>query len=369
MFNLLISRSVFFDVDYSIRPEMFDLVNLIKGKEIQIYIVSRTKEKYKEILVENNLENIKFGNRGKLSRKIIEDNKNFMFLGSVDQDIYIAANNKLLLINPTWIDVEENIDKYGFKLNSVGQVVKCIDILRLETELFYDFSVNEKTRLIAVSNANKFFAVKNENEMIQRYMKTLKFGSNTYQYAVYFHYLTIITGMDEFKDVDYWMSVPSSSGKNDNFVYDLVKQTRYLLNNRRSQELFIRHTPAKKSTSIDKLERIRQGCTRHLDTIQLNPKYKGKLKNSKICVLDDYVTNGASFECVRNLLINEGVSEIILIAIGSFRSLYQKEDVTINGNVYKPGFQYSINSRELIRGKANEKSSEVVNEIYEIIKG
>ncbi|MFJ6032523.1 hypothetical protein ACIQFL_19280 [Bacillus toyonensis] len=372
MFYLLVSRNAFFDDNDNIRKEIFGLLDLIQDKDIQVVLVTRSREKYEKIINDNipNAHKIEYAQRGKLSKKFIDKTtKNFMLIGAVDVDIRIAANNKILLIHPLWIEnVEPNIEKYGFKLRSFKQVVQCIDILNLDNQLFYDFQVDEKTRMIAVSNANKYYVVENEAEMIKKYKNTLKFGNNDYKYAVYFHYLTMIIGMQEFNDVDYWMCVPSSSGTNDNNIYDIVKRTRYLLNNRKSDELFIRHTPSQKSTYMSSSDRINEGCKRHLETIHLNPKYKGKLKGQKICVIDDYVTYGPSFESIRNLLIKEEVSEIILVAIGTFRKPYYKENYKINGNVYEAGFGHSFVNKSVIRGIPNENSSEIINKIHNIIK-
>lgn len=371
-FHLLISRNTFFDNSNTIRSEIFRLLELIKDREVEVILITRNKEKYKKIIDENinDQANIKYGDRGKFSRKFLERSyKNIMFVGAVDEDIRIAANNKILLINPLWItNVEPNVLKYGFQMKNFKQIVNCIDILGLDNELFYDFRVDEKTRLIAVSNANKYYAVENEAEIIKKYMSTLKYGNANYRYAVYFHYLTMITGMEDFHDVDYWMAVPSSTGSNENNIYDIVKRTRYLLNNRKSDELFIRHKPARKSTAMDKSDRIKEGSKRHFETIHLNPKYKGKLKGKKVCIIDDYVTNGPSFESVRNLLIHEEVNEIILVAIGTFQQAYHKEEYKIKGNIYEPGYNYSLIKKNRIYGEANEKSSEIINEIYEIIK-
>ncbi|WP_091585294.1 phosphoribosyltransferase [Alteribacillus bidgolensis] len=69
-----------------------------------------------------------------------------------------------------------------------------------------------------------------------------------------------------------------------------------------------------------------EGAKRHLDTIHLNPEYQGKLKGKKVVVLDDYTANGYSFECARNLLLNQGVKELIFVTIGTFQNVYRKED-------------------------------------------
>ncbi|MCM3034314.1 hypothetical protein [Niallia sp. MER 6] len=49
---------------------------------------------------------IKYGNRAKLSRKVLDSNKNIMLINAVEEDIRIAAkNNKIKLINPAWVEV------------------------------------------------------------------------------------------------------------------------------------------------------------------------------------------------------------------------------------------------------------------------
>lgn len=370
MFYLIISRSAFFNQNDEVRPETYELFRNMGDREIEVLIVTRSSARYKE-LVKREFPNfdIEFVSRGKISRKVFKDvYSNIMLIGAVDEDIRIAANNKILLINPLWIsNVEPNMEKYGFQLNNFRQILQCIDILNLNSEIFYDFQVDEKTRLIAVSNANKYYAVKSEQEMIAKYKSTLKFGNRKYKYAVYFHYLTMVLGMEEFRDIDLWMAVPSSSGSNDNDIYDIVKRTRYLLNNRSSKELFIRHTPAEKSTFMNSTERIRLGATRHLDTIHINPYYKGKLKGKKICILDDYVTYGPSFESIRNLLIREGVSEILLVAIGTFQKEYYKEDYQILGDVYQQGYTYKLIEKNRIIGHPNDNANQMINKIYEII--
>ncbi|MDG4656408.1 hypothetical protein P6P90_03595 [Ectobacillus antri] len=371
MHYLLISRNVFFDDKENIREEIIKFLDTIEHKDIQVVLVTREKQKYQSIIEDKlpNHDKIKYGIRGRLSRKFVDNPKNMILIGAVDEDIRIAANNKILLINPLWIkNVEPKIEKYGFQLRSFSQLIQCIDILNLNNEIFYDFKIDNKTRLIAVSNANKYYAVENEIQMIDRYKKTLKYGNETYRYAVYFHYLTMIIGMEAFNNIDYWMSVPSSTGSNENNIYDIVKRTRYLLNNRRSEELFIRHKPAQKSTTMKSEDRIKEGCKRHLETIHLNPKYKGKLKGKRICILDDYFTYGASFESIRNLLIHEEVGEIILVAIGTFQKPYYKENFQITGDIYQPGFEYSLINKDIIYGTANERSSEIINKIYDIIK-
>lgn len=372
---ILISRSVFLNKNSEVREEFIQLHHKLKHTGIKLMLITRNENisSCRAILKKTFGEGEVFiGKRLDFSKKFIEgnekiSNKDFIMVGSVEEDIRIVANNKIVLFNPTWLQVDEKIVKYGFRIESIDKLIRCIDILNLENQFMFDAEIDEKTTLIALCDAREYYAVSDELEMLKQYKGVLKFNKEPYQYAVYFHYVCNLLNDDRFRDVDYWMAVPSSSGSNNNYVYEMITNTRYLMNDRKKEDLFIRHKPAQKSTYMDKAERIYLGCTRHFDTIHLNPKYKGKLKGKKICIIDDYVTNGTSFETIRNLLENEGVKEIILLAIGSFKKPYIKENYRIEGNVYEKAFKYELLNRETIRVVANDYAREAIRNIYSII--
>lgn len=370
---ILISRSAFFNEESKVREEVLLLYKTLQQKNIKLVLVTRSIGEYKEILNETFDEGeILIRERYPLSKKFIEknpkiSNRDFIMLGAVEEDIRIVANNKIILFNPTWIQVDEKIHKYGFRIDSINKLIQCIDILNLENQFMFDTKINEKTNLIALCDAREYFAVKDELEMLRRYKDVLKFNQEPYQYAVYFHYVCNLLNDERFMDVDYWMAVPSSSGSNKNYVYEIVTNTRYLMNDRKKDDLFIRHTQAQKSTYMDNNERIRLGCARHFDTICLNPKYRGKLRDKKVCIIDDYVTNGTSFETLRNLLETEEVREIILLAIGTFKKPYVKEDYQITGSIFTKDFNYEMLARKSIRIQANDKAQETIKKIYSII--
>lgn len=372
---ILISRSVFLNEHSEVREEFIRLHHKLKQTEIKLVLVTRNDNSSSCRAILNKTfgdGEVSVGQRFRLSKKFIEgnkkiSNKDFIMIGSVEEDIRIVANNKIVLFNPTWLQVDEKIAKYGFRIESIDKLIRCIDILNLENQFMFDTKIDEKTTLIALCDAREYYAVTDELEMLKTYKGVLKFNEEPYQYAVYFHYICNLLNDNRFKDVDYWMAVPSSSGSNKNYVYEMITNTRYLMNDRKKEDLFIRYKPAQKSTYMRSDERISLGCTRHFDTIHLNPKYKGKLKGKKICIIDDYVTNGTSFETIRNLLENEGVKEIILLAIGSFKKPYIRERYKIEGNVYEKDFNYELIDIKTIRIVANDYAKQTIKNIYSII--
>ena len=79
----------------------------------------------------------------------------------------------------------------------------------------------------------------------------------------------------------------------------------------------------------------------------MNEHYKGKLKGRVVCVFDDYLTNGNTFESLRNLLVACQVRKIIFVSIGKFRSsdenCYVQKSFTISGDVYTGCYDATFN--------------------------
>ncbi|HDT9007908.1 TPA: hypothetical protein REF64_002530, partial [Staphylococcus pseudintermedius] len=248
-------------------------------------------------------------------------------IGGVDEDIRISSNNNILLLNPTWIITSSKIQKYGFDIDSPDQMIKCLNILELNSSVYSRNNISDNTELISISSARNSGATAEQNFIINSYRDYLKKSENQYKYAVFFHYLTLITQNSEFKEVDYWISAPSSSGDKKDGIYEIEDYSRYLMSKKRKSDIIIRHTPAQKSTEINSSFRRQLDSSRHFETLHLNPKFKNKLKGVTVVVLDDYVTNGHTFEAVRNLLTEAGVKKIYLITMGTFKMPYQIQQV------------------------------------------
>ncbi|MFC5591610.1 phosphoribosyltransferase [Sporosarcina soli] len=370
-FYIVLSRSVFFDEKDEIRKETLELIEQVKDSDVYVGLMSRSLGTYRDLVKYKLGEDhgVKFTNRNAWYKDTGFNRKKIIFVGSVKQDMWIAANNKALLINPLWLDeVDKEIDEYGFALESPSQLLECIKILTLETELFVSRKITSTTKLIAISNANKYYKKTDKGqEMIYKYTGILKYNKDKHLYALYLHYLSFVIGEEEFKDIDYWMTFPSSSGKNENAIYTIAKNTRYLFKNRHKEEILIRSSPARKSTSIGAADRIAEGASRHFNTINLNPKYQGKLAGKKIVILDDFVTHGASFETARNLLEAEGVAEITFIAIGTFKQPYQYEEYDFTGNLYQSGYSYDCKNDSFVNFNFNDKALSVTEKIYDIL--
>ncbi|MCO4331148.1 phosphoribosyltransferase [Staphylococcus hyicus] len=373
--NILISSKIVFDDHYNIRKELYDLVGMVKQTNHTIFMITRQQNisKYSSYINSNNdlKDKVRFVERGKISKKFTNEqdykSKDFVLIGGVDEDIWIASNNNILLLNPTWIETSSKVQKYGFDIDNPEQMIKCLKILEINSSVYSRNNISENTELISISSARNSGATPEQNFIINSYKDYLKKSIDQYKYAVFFHYLTLITQNSEFKEVDYWISAPSSSCDKKDGIYEIEDYSRYLMSKKRKSEIIIRHTPAQKSTEINSSLRRQLDSSRHFETLYLNPKFKNKLKGATVVVLDDYVTNGHTFEAVRNLLTEAGVKKIYLITMGTFKMPYQIQQVDFKDDISNQRYKFKIISKENITLKYDEKALTTINKIYEII--
>lgn len=130
---------------------------------------------------------------------------------------------------------------------------------------------------------------------------------------------------------------------------DLKEHVRCMMNGRKHEAIFIRHTATEKSRSDSRDDRQRNDyCLKHFQSIHVNDKYKGKLKGRVVCVFDDYLTHGNTFEALRNLLIRCEVKKIIFVSIGKFKHNYESQYIqksfSIEGDVYSGNYTAEFNT-------------------------
>lgn len=304
-----------------------------------------------------------------------------VYIGDSDQDFFTAVNSKTLLLVPTWIN-EQHEGKaltYGIQMDTEDQLIQMLQIFSTINTLFYELKVDDLATVYALTDANKVKSSPNELEVINKFRATLKYQDSTNLDALKLILSAGLSGKDEFENTDIWAIMPSSGTEYNSEMMNIKEKIKYQFKGRydtTDQPLIIRYKPVGKSHLTPRRERLHKGAAKHLESIHLNPYYRHKLKDKVVTVLDDYVTNGISFESIRNLLKEAEVKQVNFIAIGRFHNsdnggggIYQKEDYVISGDIYQPCYEFKLCDVADIGGNGvyNNAAKEAMEEIRNIL--
>lgn len=365
----------FLEKSLSFISNMVDL-----GNPVVLY--SRDEERLKGFDFSDK-KHIFLATRSKVKDLVAEKkNEYFVVVGKKDKDFELAVNNKLLFIVPSWLGhIEEKANTYGIHVHTYKQMKLFIETINNQNTWYSQFKLDENTYYFSLSDAKSRANSRSneERKIIEIFEKILKKGIVSYYEIYKYHFLSCISNNNElFSDINHWCIFPSSSGKlENNEMFKFKEQVRYIMKGqplrqnsyKQYKNLLYRHTPTSKSHFDSYENRIRIGAARHFETVCLNPAYKGKLRGSNVCVFDDYLTHGNSFECARNLLKNEGVNKIIFVTLGTFGNHYQVQDYEFTGDIYSKKYNFNLKRRDIIHSSdfiINKDAKEEVENLHSI---
>lgn len=300
-----------------------------------------------------------------INEKLEVNFSDILILGAKEDDLYLAANSKLVLLTAEYARKNNPNDKlftfrYGIGILSPTRLKYFFEhFLNIHNPWYYRLKVDGNTELFGLTNAMTNYEnnrdVKAIGENLKNFLKSgiLEFKNPFLIYSL----ISAYQNHSEFNEINYWGYYPSSNGVENEALKTYKEVLRKTFSSsRKTENILIRHTKSKARKNMTPSQRISNGCSSEFDTINLNPVYKNLLKNKNVCIIDDYSTHGTSCETVRHLLKKAGVNKIIFIALGKFKINYKKYNYEINGDVFNAGYSYKLISEPTnIRGVINEK--------------
>ncbi len=379
---IIISTDVYLDLGYDDREEFVQALKGMHERGNLICFISKDRKLLKEI--ETDVDFAKYVTRTHI-RTVIQTNSDkqnlFVVIGNKDQDFFLSNNFRILLYYPTWAEsIDPRVVKYGNPIISIEQFEQVIEVLNNQNNWFYTLELPDKSMVYSLMSAHYKYGYipEKEKELVVGFERLLKEGKKDYYKVLYTHFMASMSNNPDFRDVDIFAIFPSS-GKayNDDLMRfkEAVRTTMgihnppAIENGTSPNNLFIRHTSINKSHYLSREKRRELGCSRHLDTVMLNDAYRGRLEGKSVCVFDDYLTHGNSFETARNLLYKQKVKKVICVSIGKFDNPYLFQEYKIVGDVFTPNFTYELKAEQEIYGGTREhKARKEVENLHDIFR-
>lgn len=315
-------------------------------------------------------------------------NNCFVVVGCKDKDFQMAVNGKALYIVPTWLPLEDGPSRYGIHVDTPKQLYKFIKTLNNQNSWYSMLEVDNYTTCVSLMDARygRYAKDYKEKDMLENFQNILKYGtSRSYYDILLYHFLAGMTNTTLFNDIELFGMIPSSDCSVKMDLFGFMTQVRQLKGKRLPknellyakpewQNLLIRHTPKSKAhIGRDSYQRMQLGGTDEFATLCINPQFENKintLRNKEklnVCIFDDYMTHGNSFNSVRVLLEHIGANKIIFVSMGLFKNPFQKRDYEITGSVYQKGYRYREIKTEVLNNFIIEEcAKDEVSELYDI---
>ncbi|XP_028390771.1 uncharacterized protein LOC114515663 isoform X2 [Dendronephthya gigantea] len=355
---VMFSRKCLLDINDKQKAEVESIADSLKENFQLCYISHQFKYEEQEALPERIRENFK--KRDDELPPFIRDSSNsgstVIIIGAVNEDLYLAAHTKSFLIGASWVELEDKVITYGIPAPTPNAAKVILEIIANQSEWYYtcEFIVSDvPTKVVALCSANTYGPPSNEKEIAKKFQAVLKDGDKNAatKKALLCYLMAAIAHDNDFREVQDWAIAPSSSTDVNETMVELKEHLRYMMYGRKKDPIFVRHEETTKSRYDKYGERVRDDyCQKHFRSIKVHQSYKTKLKGRVVCVIDDYLTHGNTFEALRNLLIKCEVKKIIFVAIGKFlrsdEGNYITKSFSIEGDVFTSDYQATFQEKK-----------------------
>jgi hypothetical protein len=273
-------------------------------------------------------------------------------LGASNADLFMAANSQTLLARCNWVHLEDRIRNYGLPVREPKGISKLIEFLRDRDPWYFHWQASD-TEVFSLTNAGTIGELDAGIVRLNVKLKgCLKEGKIQNRKEFIAHLLSSLYATDTVRSIDVWGWYPSSVAGNENneVMREFCTLARTMFGRRTKGPLFVRH---KTASARHRQKGDRTDPSEQIQTVHINPAYKGLIEGKTIGVLDDYLTHGLSFGVASSLLFKAGAKKVVGITMGKFGHCAQVWDIQIHDDAYAPIRNFRDSGYYEMRGKTS----------------
>lgn len=330
-----------------------------KKIEDMISQLSRLEKEYNKVFITGIEENqygekaekLNFCSYESFLKELESSDESVAVVSGSDEMFKLAQGRKSLFVCPLWAEnIGEDANKYGLGVETPKQMYQIIKHSNNNNFWHSRKELEDGTPVFTLLDAKfRYFSTSsNEEKMVCNFRDNLYGECKTPFFKILaYDLMSALSNKNEHLDeVDIWTVFPQSSLElSDNMMElkDMV-ETMTMAEKVDTEDLpdnlILRHTEKQLSHEVPVMTRFTEGAGINLSTIYLNPAFREKVSGATVCVMDDILNHGHSFEAARNLLKAAGAKKVILLALGVYPSDYVYENYAIKGDVFAPGFEF-----------------------------
>ena len=255
-------------------------------------------------------------------------------------DIAMGKNGKAVMVAAGWSN-DPRVSELGIQVDCARSLKET---LRLTSEWDGKWCFNGQGAsysVHALSDLSTFGKDFDQKQFRAHLTSTIKQGGPRLNALLAMVARSLLTqGVDSFPKL-FWGVFPSSASDNSDsevlsdFTHRLRTTVSKVRMARKGEPLFVRHKPStKRSSAGSRTDRL--DPTEQIETIHLNPKYRGNLTGRNVIVVDDCTTHGVSFGVAAALLRKAGANSVTCIALGKFGRSLRDYQIDITSDPFQP---------------------------------
>jgi phosphoribosylpyrophosphate synthetase len=262
-----------------------------------------------------------------------------IYIGHSKFDMATATNARTIFINAVWAG---SATDYGVKIKTPSTLIKYISLFLLKNHPWYARLDSEDRNESSVIVRAMMDCHGGGNAAIeQEFVNWLKRGHQTsstkkFEKFATHHFIASLHLSGIAQKLDYWTTYPGHNKGSGNGVLAPILDVAARYFHDKYVNLLVRHTDSTKS-AYARAKGQHVPFDNQTTSMKLSSEAQGKIEGKTILVVDDFTTEGNSFEWARNAFLHAGAKQIILTSFGKYPRPYHIRTIKdgVSWNVFK----------------------------------
>ena len=262
-----------------------------------------------------------------------------LVLAATRDDLGMAKNGGAFAVGAGWA-ADHAVAKTGLRVESPADFVELMRVVQGWSGKSWFRAEGERYSVEAVCDVSSLYSQQADAQVRfgRAVVAAVKNGAPGQNALLGITSCVLASSLSGVED-QMWGVYPSSAKHDDDSdtLSDFVHRLRTTVSNvrmaRRNEPLFVRHRATiKRSRSGGD----RTNPTSEVDSLHLNPKYRGKVAGRNLVVIDDCTTYGVSMGVAAGFLRCAGAASVTCLAVGKMGNRLDYYDVRINSDAFAP---------------------------------
>lgn len=258
--------------------------------------------------------------------------------GSKD-DVHMGKNGHAVLLAAGWA-TDAEVQALGIKIADADELLSVFGLTENWSGQWWYSADKPLYSVRALADLSQYGKTFTQQQFADKVKQTAKHGGPRLNALLAVTARSLLTDGWGSKKDSLWGVYPSSSSDNDDteILSDFTHRLRTTVSRvrfcKRGEPLFIRHTASPKRHTGGGGDRT--DPTSQIQTLYLNPAYKGKINGRHVVVVDDCLSYGLSFSVASAFLRKAGAASVTGIALGKFGEQLRYYEITILSDPFQP---------------------------------